>query len=785
MSRSTLSRWLSEFFGVGLFAAALFSLVALATYDPADPVWFFSTDGNEAPVNFAGRVGAFVAELSFQLVGFSAYLLPLVLLVLGWHYFWCRPVEGPYVRAVGLGLTLACTASFLTLAFTAFDTVERPFRAGGYLGGWLAELLAEYLNRTGSIILILTLLFLAVLLLTQVSFGYLLSRSLAGIGRSGTALRRAATGGWGARGGGRGVAGLDTARPAAAAAPAAAKRVAGPAPGRSGRARGRRSPATEPKAAGRAAPAIRAARPDPITTPAAAPEATAATPAAGLDPAPARPEAPDRRRKAFALPPLSLLDPVRAKQQFDERELLDHARLLENKCQEFSVRGAVIQIHPGPVVTTYEFQPDPGVKYSRITGLADDLCLAMQAESILIERLAGRSTVGIQIPNRVREQISLRQMLESPPYRESGSKLALALGRRIHGEPIAGDLAKMPHLLIAGSTGTGKSVAMNAMLTSILYKATPDDVRFILIDPKRLELGMYKDIPHLLTPVVVEPKLAANALRWAVHEMEERYKQLAAEGVRNLEQYNRNVRAQLQEANGGAGEAPPDSDELPKPLPYIVLAIDELADLMMLAGREVEESIARLAQMARAVGIHLILATQRPSVDVITGLIKANLPSRISFRVSSKVDSRTILDSNGAEQLLGRGDMLYLPPASSRLVRVHGPYISEQETARVCGFLRKQGAPAYDTSITAEEKAADADVLERDDLYDEAARLVVAAGQASISHLQRRLKIGFSRAGRLVDMMEADGLVSAGTGGKAREVLVGSDYFDQVDMQLR
>ena len=531
----------------------------------------------------------------------------------------------------------------------------------------------------------------------------------------------------------------------------------------------RRAPATEPRVPTRPAP-----------------EATPATPTTlGLDPVPERREAPDRRRRAFALPPLSLLDPVRAKQQFDERELLDNARLLENKCQEFSVRGAVIQIHPGPVVTTYEFQPDPGVKYSRITGLADDLCLAMQAESILIERLAGRSTVGIQIPNRVREQISLRQMIESPPYRESGSKLALALGRRIHGEPLAGDLAKMPHLLIAGSTGTGKSVAMNAMLTSILYKATPDDVRFILIDPKRLELGMYKDIPHLLTPVVVEPKLAANALRWAVHEMEERYKQLAAEGVRNLEQYNRNVLAQLQEADGRTGEAPPDPEELPKPLPYIVLAIDELADLMMLAGREVEESIARLAQMARAVGIHLILATQRPSVDVITGLIKANLPARISFRVSSKVDSRTILDSNGAEQLLGRGDMLYLPPASSRLVRVHGPYISEQETARVCGFLRKQGAPAYDTSITAEEKAADADVLEKDDLYDEAARLVVAAGQASISHLQRRLKIGFSRAGRLVDMMEADGLVSAGTGGKARDVLVGSDYFDQVDMQLR
>ena len=779
MSRSTLSRWGSEFFGVALFAAALFSLVAVATYDPLDPVWFFSTDGHETPVNFAGRVGAFVAELSFQLVGFSAYLLPLVLVVLGWHYFWCKPVEGAYVRAVGLGLTLACTASFLTLAFSAFDTAERPFGAGGYLGGWIADLLAEYLSRTGSIILILTFLFLAVLLMTQVSFGYVLSRSMAGVGRSGAALRDAAHAQWSTplREADRGRRNV-VPKPGRAASPdtptPAPATTASPPAGRPARTRsgGRRTatPAAPREERQSPAPAIRAAQPDP-------PPMTPAAPVSA--------PTPDRRGKAFTLPPLSLLDPLRTKQQFDERELLDNARLLENKCQEFSVQGTVIQIHPGPVVTTYEFRPDPGVKYSRVTGLADDLCLAMQAESILIERLAGKSTVGIQIPNRVREQISLRQMLESPPYCESESKLALALGRRIHGEPIAGDLGKMPHLLIAGSTGTGKSVAMNAMLTSILYKATPEDVRFILIDPKRLELGMYKDIPHLLTPVVVEPKLASNALRWAVHEMEERYKQLAAEGVRNLEQYNRNVREQLRERAEQPGEAPSDPDEVPKPLPYIVLAIDELADLMMLVGREVEESIARLAQMARAVGIHLILATQRPSVDVITGLIKANLPARISFRVSSKVDSRTILDGNGAEKLLGRGDMLYLPPASSRLVRVHGPYISEQETARVCGFLRKQGKPAYDATITAEEKPADAEAFEKDELYDEAARLVVAAGQASISYLQRRLHIGFSRAGRLVDMMEADGLVSAGTGGKAREVLVGADYFEEVDLQLR
>jgi S-DNA-T family DNA segregation ATPase FtsK/SpoIIIE len=340
------------------------------------------------------------------------------------------------------------------------------------------------------------------------------------------------------------------------------------------------------------------------------------------------------------------------------------------------------------------------------------------------------------------------------------------------------DLTAMPHLLIAGSTGAGKSVGINGMLTSILYRATPDDVRLILVDPKRLELGMYDDIPHLMTPVVVDPKQAANALRWAVREMEERYKRLAAEGVRNIEQYNRNMAQAALEKREGQDV---------KPLPFIVVVIDELADLMMVAGNEVEESIARLAQMARAVGIHLILATQRPSVDVITGLIKANLPSRIAFRVASKIDSRTILDGNGAEQLLGRGDMLFLPPASSRFIRVHGPYISEQETARLASYLRKQGRPVYDESITADEKAAGDGALEfeKDDLYDEAARIVVSSGQASISYLQRRLRIGFSRAARLVDMMEMEGLVSPAAGGKQREVIVDKNYFDEVDAQLR
>ena len=463
---------------------------------------------------------------------------------------------------------------------------------------------------------------------------------------------------------------------------------------------------------------------------------------------------------------------------------MDGARQLEEKCREFSVEGNVVQIHPGPVVTTYEFKPDAGVKYSKITGLADDLCLAMQAESVLIDRIPGKSTVGIQIPNPNREQISLRELLESEAYRRSTSRLTLALGKTIHGEPFVSDLATMPHLLIAGSTGTGKSVSVNAMLSSILFRASPDEVRLIMIDPKRLELGMYEEIPHLLTPVVVDPKLAANALRWAVREMEERYKTLAAVGVRNIEQYNRNIKTAMAESQGPLL----DKNGLEvKTLPFIVVLIDELADLMMVASNEVEESICRLAQMARAVGIHLILATQRPSVDVITGLIKANLPARISFRVSSKIDSRTILDGNGAEQLLGQRRHA-LPAAGLVAIRAAARPVHLRTGERPPGELPAQAGQADlrrdDHRRGQAGRRGDLD-FEKDDLYDEAARIVVGSGQASISYLQRRLRIGFSRAARLVDMMEAEGLVSPGAGGKAREVLVKKDYFEEVDAQLR
>jgi S-DNA-T family DNA segregation ATPase FtsK/SpoIIIE len=797
---SALSRRFSEFIGVALFALALIWLVSLASYNGSDPVWFFNTGSDIPPANFAGRIGAFVAELSYQVLGYAAYLIPPVLVVLGWHYFWCRSLDAAYTKLIGAGLLFACVSSFLSLATASPDAPRKAFRAGGYMGDRLAALLASYLNRTGSIILILTLLFLAIILSTQFSFGRLFAVVGQLLGDRWVALfamyreRR------------------ENRRRDKQRQEVIRKHLEKNA--KEARPEGRPRIATREGLAESATPARGAARVDapqeapkkPSRTAAMVGAAAAALKAASSRPTPTaatikRPMPPvapplplsepeklpaERRKGTYTLPPLALLDAPRGERKIDERELMDGARLLEEKCREFSVEGSVVQIHPGPVVTTYEFKPDAGVKYSKITGLADDLCLAMQAESVLIDRIPGKSTVGIQIPNPNRELISMRELLEADVYKRSVSKLTLALGKTIHGEPFVSDLATMPHLLIAGSTGTGKSVSVNAMLSSILFRATPDDVRLIMIDPKRLELGMYEEIPHLLTPVVVDPKLAANALRWAVREMEERYKTLAAVGVRNIEQYNRNLKLAQEEKAGPVLDS--NGNEV-RPLPCIVVLIDELADLMMVASNEVEESICRLAQMARAVGIHLILATQRPSVDVITGLIKANLPARISFRVSSKIDSRTILDGNGAEQLLGKGDMLYLPPASSRFVRLHGPYISEQESARLASFLRKQGKPSYDTSITEDDKKAGGDLdFEKDDLYDEAARIVVSSGQASVSYLQRRLRIGFSRAARLVDMMEAEGLVSGmsgAAGGKSREVLVKPDYFDEVDAQLR
>jgi len=479
----------------------------------------------------------------------------------------------------------------------------------------------------------------------------------------------------------------------------------------------------------------------------------------------------------YRLPASSLLDPSSDEGERQSKEqLLQNAETLEARLADFGVQGKVVQVRPGPVITLYEVEPGPGIKVSRIVGLSDDLAMLMRARRIRIQApIPGRGAVGIEIPNPKPAIVFLREILESEAFVDSPANVPLALGKTIAGDPFCTDLTAMPHLLIAGATGSGKSVCINAIISSILFKFTPEDVRFIMVDPKMLELSVYNDIPHLLTPVVTDPKRASEALRWGVAEMEKRYRSLAQLGVRNIVEYNN----RLAEMRSELRDEDEPQVELPPPLSYIVVIIDELADLMMVASREIEDSLARLAQMARAVGIHIIVATQRPSVDVITGVIKANFPTRIAFQVASKVDSRTILDANGAEKLLGRGDMLFLPPGSPEPIRIHGAYISGEESARLVGFLQKQRVEAQQIEIFDEEgEGISFEGSEcRDELFDEALELVIRHQQGSTSFLQRSLKIGYARAGRLMDQLEAAGIVGPADGSKAREVLADESYL--------
>ncbi len=769
---------------MGAFAAALLLLISLATYNPSDPAPFFKTGASGPARNFIGPAGAFIAELLIpQLFGLAAMLLPVVLALWGWRLFWCRRIEAPYTKAAGLGLLLLSVTGFLTLSLGTVNFEGDTVRAGGAAGVLVSDWLIERFNRAGAYIIVLTCLIVAVILATQFSFAAFLRGMLAIV----QARLRSLTTAWAhyrenkrkerLR---RDVIRKHTQqRLREEMANGSLKGLQAAALEGDLRTDAHSGESPEPRIKTQPTPRLA----ERSFTPPPKPRPDADFEASDDIALPDVPKAP-RSRRARAevkvevagdgpLPPPSLLDAIVSEGRMDKAGLFEKARALEAKTSEFDVNGSVVAIHPGPVVTTYEYKPDAGVKYSRIVGLADDLALALEAEALRIDRMSGRGTVGIEIPNEGREMISLREIIESEAFQRAPGKLTLALGKTVSGETYVADLSSMPHLLIAGATGTGKSTGLNCMIASILFKCTPDECRLILIDPKRLELGLYEDIPHLLTPVVTDTKIAANVLKWAVAEMEKRIRKLAAEGVRNIDQFNNIVRAEK-----GSG----DDDEELKPLHYIVIVIDELADLMMVSQWDVEESITRLAQMARAVGIHLILATQRPSVDVITGLIKANFPSRISFRVAARVDSRTILDSIGAEHLLGRGDMLFLPPGSARLLRIHGAFVSEVEIGRLTAFLRRVGKPAYDETVGKTEKTTEAaQVEDRDELFDEAVRFVVQSGQASTSMLQRRFRIGFSRAGRLIDMMERDGIIGPADGSKPREILVTPDYYETVD----
>jgi DNA segregation ATPase FtsK/SpoIIIE, S-DNA-T family len=785
----TNNRRLNELLGFLLCVSALLLFLALASYSPLDPSLNSASvlTGARVARNWIGIVGALGSDLLLQFFGVAAFLLPVFATALGIRWFRSRKVVSPIAKFLGGVWLLMFVPALLAL----FPGPMRWFGGPpveGLLGRIFGDFLIHYLNLIGAYIISTSMLAVALFFCTAFSFTQ--ARVWATTRFSFAFALRDRWKDW-----------------------------------QEGRVRKKMQKELEKRRAQKpvvqtgmlparvvATPAIEAARAEPRKTGierfAEEQEAPART---GTDdiadrnirPAPPLPavevsERADSSAKpkttmpkvagGYKLPPSSLLHRADEQQAVDGDELKILAQVLTEKYAEFEVHGNVTQINPGPVVTTFEFKPEAGIKYSRLTGLTDDLCLALRAESILIERMAGKSTVGIQVPNREREIIWLRENIESSEFLGSKSKLTLALGKDINGRIVTADMAGMPHLLIAGSTGSGKSVAINAMIMSILYKATPDQVRLILVDPKRLELGNYEGVPHLYTPIITEPKLAANALRNAVREMERRLKLLAEKGVRNIEGYNK----LFDDADTPSlfGEQ---SEE--KPIPYIVIIIDELADLMMLDGNNVEESITRLAQMARAVGIHLVLATQRPSVDVITGLIKANFPARMSFRVATKVDSRTILDANGAEALLGRGDMLYLPSGSARVHRLHAPFVTEKEIAAVVEFWKSQGAAEYEQKFLEapkEEREAgtagtdgELEGDENDPMFEDAVRLVLEFGKASTSLLQRRLRIGYGRAAHLIDLMERDGIVGAADGPKPREVLKRPDWFGEVEQSMR
>ncbi len=672
----TENKRLNELIGfVGLSLAVMVAL-SLLSYSPHDASFNVSAPppGSGPARNWIGPVGAHMADLFFQLCGYSAFLFPVGMFLVAMRWFRSHVLESPIAKVIGFGMLLVSLSAELSLAHV-WD-VRNALPPGGLLGSLVAEGLRAAVNPFGANLVAIATFFTALFLTTSFSFhtaADLVKKPLGNEGVIGKLRLRA-------RGLARG------ARIHSSAQESGGNQDFRPARRwRSSASRRRSLPKTKRKTTRRTMPSRKLAKRGPAVIKFHELEAHVRR---RRGPVPIRNFRRARRRSSCRPP--SLLQMAERGEKMDESELKECARAIEQKCAEFDVAGHITQINPGPVVTTFEFKPEAGIKYSRITGLGDDLCLALRAESILIERIPGKSTVGIEVPNVHRETIALRDMIESPEFAHSASKLTVPLGKDLIGRIRAADLTQMPHLLIAGSTGTGKSVFINSLLMGMLYKSTPDEMKLVLIDPKRLELGLYADIPHLFTPVVTDAKVAANVLRNATREMERRLKLLAQRSVRNIEQYNRTF-----EKGQSLSLFENAEDEEHKPLPYLVIVIDELADLMMVDTNGVEESITRLAQMARAVGIHLILATQRPSVDVITGLIKANFPARISFRVASKVDSRTILDTNGSESLLGKGDMLYLPAGSSRLHRIHGPYVHEKEVAAVCDFWRDQAKAIY------------------------------------------------------------------------------------------
>jgi len=738
-----------------LAAITVYLLLALWTYNSSDPGWWHS--GTPGPVrNLGGKAGAWLSDALLHLFGYVAFIFPLLVGAVTARVFLNRKRESPQdarvtaLTLLGFAFTVLGAGGLAGLHYTSMSGL--PFTSGGLLGDWVGQGLAGPFSFVGATIFLLAVFFAGFTLFTGLSWLRLMD----------------ATGKWG-------LWLYEQTREQVS-------NLIDYVIGLRARKQRRENVAEEKKVLAKHAPP----RIEPVIKPIVKSERVEREKQVPLFEVPAG---------SGELPPLKLLDPAEGSKVAYSKETLETlSRLLEKKLLDFDIEAQVVAVHPGPVITRFEIDPAPGVKASQITNLARDLARALSVVSLrVVENIPGKSTVGIEIPNENRETVRLSDCLSSQNYDEVHSPLALALGKDIGGSPVIIDLAKMPHVLIAGTTGSGKSVCINALILSMVYKSTPEQVRLIMVDPKMLELAVYEGIPHLLAPVVTDMKQAANALRWAIVEMERRYRLMAALGVRNISGYNAKVR----EAEKAGKPIPDplykvssDDDKVPDlgPLPYIVILIDELADLMMVVGKKVEELIARLAQKARAAGLHLIVATQRPSVDVITGLIKANIPARVAFQVSARVDSRTILDQMGAEQLLGQGDMLFLTPGTGVPLRVHGAYVSDSEVHKVVSFLKKSGKPSYDDSIlTGEAEAAgvaavpglagiagvggEAGEGENDPLYDEALKIVTETRRASISGVQRRLRIGYNRAARLIEEMEKAGVVGPMQSNGNREVL--------------
>ncbi len=723
--RSNLKR---EIPGVCLLAFAVLLALSLLSFNPDDVSLNNQPSEPQKTTNLAGVAGSYLADIFFQIFGLTAFLWPLLLVFLAVKLIRSPEISLRPLRVVSWAGLFLTANGLLSLGLGKVSFLGGAFDSGGALGRIIAHTGEKFLNFTGAALLLALALVVCMMVITNLSW----MEVSHGAGQ----MYFSVLGKW-----------QDFLKARRKKKKEEARKLKEPIP---------------PVIVGQ-----------PVEPPREKPPVVVREKQEHfpfLD-----------SRGSYVLPPLNLLqDPEQKEVQVDRESLLANARILEKRLADFGVEGKVVEVRPGPVITMYEYEPAPGVKINKIVSLSDDLSLALRAISVrIVAPIPGKAAVGIEIPNSIREPVYLKDLLVAEDFSNSESKLSLALGKDIFGTPFVTNLGKMPHLLVAGATGTGKSVSLNSMICSVLYKADPEEVKFLMIDPKRLELSIYDGIPHLLHPVVFDPKEAAMVLRWATQEMEVRYRLMAEKGVRNIERYNQRVEKEKKEqrkkpslpltpegekSDGQGGEPA-------QPLPYIVIVIDELADLMMVSARDVEASLTRLAQMARAAGIHLLLATQRPSVDVLTGVIKANFPTRISFQVSSKTDSRTILDVNGAEHLLGSGDMLFLPPGTSRLIRVHGAYVSEVEILRVVEHWKKQGRPVYDPSILeAKEESAEADADGYDEMYDQAVALVTDTRQASISMIQRRLRVGYNRAARMIEKMEQEGVVGPADGSKPREV---------------